>query len=117
MEAVYKILEEVLAHTNENKILDNHFMTELREKIFVSIQSQHKKDPKYKTNYMKKLAYFIKTVSMEILKIMNFSEINVNEVYKHMYCFLLKKGGNYLRQDSLQILISDIKEINNNFNN
>ena len=108
------ILEEVLGHAKENKILDNHFMSELREKIFVRVQSELKENQTYKTNYMKKLAYFIKTVSMEVLKIMNLAEINVNEVHKHMYCFLLKKGGNYLRQDSLQILISDIKKINNN---
>ena len=61
---------------------------------------------------MKKLAYFIKTISMETLSL-NLESLSLKNVYLQLYQFILKKGGNYLRQDSLQILISEVCKMNN----
>lgn len=52
---------------------------------------------------MKKLSYFIKSISDEALK--NVGLINRFIALGNLYNFVVKKGANYLRQDDLHVFI------------
>jgi hypothetical protein len=112
LKTVNEIIFKIVNEAREFKILGEGFFSELRDEIFGDLSSCFKTDKKFKTNYMKKLAYFIKTISFETLSL-NLESLSLKNAYLQLYQFLLKKGGNYLRQDSLQILITEVWKLNN----
>lgn len=65
------------------------------------------------------MTYFIKTIAIETLKYNEIETANSSLVYSHLYKFLIKKGANYLRHDSLQVLVTEIgkNSFENNENN
>lgn len=73
-------------------------------------------DKNYKTNFCKKLIYFIKKILNAYLKYVerNLFEDVFYEVFKH----ILLRGANYFRQDKLHILNKMVKSSDSytNFN-
>jgi hypothetical protein len=108
---------KIVKETREHMILDKIFFSSIRDEIFDKLSLDYKNEKQFKTNYKKKLGYFIETVSLELLRL-NFKVLPLKEIYLYLYMFLLKKGANYLRQDSLQTLINaidDLKKIGEDF--
>ncbi len=91
-------------------ILDRSFFFSIRDEIYDELSLKYKDEIDFRTIYKKKLGYLVETLSMELLRL-NFNELPLKIIYMHLYMFLLKKGANYLRQDSLQTLICALEDL------
>lgn len=83
-------------------------MKDLR-KIILKINDINFENSHYRTNFLKKLYYFIENIAELVLKIKNIKSIEESSVYYYLLHSLKKKGANYLRQDSLYVLSRELK--------
>jgi hypothetical protein len=106
-------MSRIVFETKEYMILDKSFFFSLRDEIYDKLSLKYKDEKGYRTTYKKKLGYLVETTSKELLRL-NFKDLPLKDIYMYLYMFLLKKGANYLRQDSLQSLIcalDDLKKV------
>jgi hypothetical protein len=109
LQIINYILIKNYNHICKHKIVDSEFLSFLRERIFNKIGEDFRVDKTHKTNFLKKLAYLIKNVAFELILLGDdLDKLSKWEVIEYLYKFVLKKGANYLRQDSLQILIREL---------
>ena len=85
-------------------ILDRSLFFSIRDEIYDQLCFKYKEEKVFRTIYKKKLGYLVETLSKELLRVI-FNDLPLKDIYIYLYMFLLKKGANYLRQDSLQTLI------------
>jgi hypothetical protein len=93
----------------EHGIIDNHYISELRCGLLNKFQHMLL-NSKFRTNFLKKLFYFIQSISENILTIKNLNSTKEADVYNVVYRSLKKKGANYLRQDSLYVLSRELRK-------
>jgi hypothetical protein len=89
-----------------NKLIDTKSLSVIKGKAYDELRTN---DKAYNINLTKKLYHFIESICNNIFKI-EILQLSKVAILSRLYMNLLKKGAHYLRQDSLQVLRSEMEK-------
>jgi hypothetical protein len=100
---IMRITDEIV----NNKLIDTRSLALIKGEAYDVLSIVD--DKIHNLNLMKKLNHFVEAICNNIFKMNGFKTAGKVAILSHLYKDLLRRGAHYLRQDSLQVLRSEME--------